>query len=68
MSEFDRLMRQGSPSTKRKKAKKEKHSKRWAWAWLIAFVLAIIPPHIGVLFFIPMMGYWIVKASIEWLG
>ena len=70
MSEFDKLMKQGSKREDVKQRQASRKSTRSALLWIlgISFFLAIIPPHIGLIVFIPALVGTLYYAGREWMG
>lgn len=70
MSEFEKLM---SGQSKRPEIQKKVNDtkvwwRNWWWVMAISFLLTIIPPHIGILAFLPALIWGWIKGSIEWMG
>ena len=70
MSEFNKLMAGGStrPAIQQRAKDKANAWRNWRWTMLISFVLVLIPPHLGILVFIPGLIWGIFVALIEWQG
>ena len=70
MSEFDKLMKEGSKRKDIKQRQVSREGCRSALLWTlgISFVLTIIPPHIGSLVFLPTLIAGFIYALREWMG
>ena len=70
MSEFDKLMKEGSKreDVKQRKAKRKGYRNALLWTLGISFCLTIIPPHVGVIVFIPTLVVAFIYALREWMG
>ena len=71
MSEFDKLMKgRGSKrkDVEKRQYYKQKIRKTLLWTLGISFLLTIIPPHIGVLVFVPTLIFSLLYSAREWIG
>lgn len=71
MSEFEKLMKSGGSNRDVIQARqKERKSTRKSLLWIlgISFLFTIIPPHLGVIVFIPALIGVVVYSSREWMG
>lgn len=70
MSEFDKLMKEGSrrKDIKQRQASREGCRSALLWTLGISFFLTIIPPHIGSLVFLPTLIVGFIYALREWMG
>lgn len=70
MSEFDKLMRKGSkrPEIQRRQENSQKRVQIATIIVGISVIFAIIPPHLGLLLFIPAVGYLFIVSKSEWMG
>ena len=70
MSEFDKLMKEGSKRPDVKKRQDARKGCRAALLWTlgISFVFTIVPPHLGAVVFLPTIVFAIIYATREWRG
>ena len=70
MSEFDKLMQGGSKrkDVEKRQVNREQIRKTLLWTLGISFLLTIIPPHIGVLVFVPTLIFSLFYSAREWMG
>lgn len=71
MSEFEKLMKSGgskrSTIQQRNKDRKETRNGLW-WVLGVSFFFSIVPPHLGLIIFIPtLIGVFIYQGR-EWMG
>ena len=69
MSEFDKLMKGGS---QRKEVKQRQGDRRQIrvmllWSFCIAIILSLIPPHLGIFLFIPILVIAFLYSLREWI-
>lgn len=70
MSEFDKLMKQGSKRevVKQRQATRKGCRSALLWSLGISFIFTIVPPHFGVLVFLPTLVVAFIYALREWMG
>ena len=70
MSAFDKLMKGGSKrkDVEKRQFDRQKIRKTLLWTLGISFLLTIIPPHIGVLVFVPTLIFSLLYSAREWIG
>ena len=70
MSEFDKLMKEGSKRPDVKKRRDSRKGCRSALLWTlgISFGFTIIPPHLGAFVFLPTLVVVFIYALREWMG
>ena len=71
MSEFDKLMKEGSKreDVKQKQASRKGCRSALLWTLGVSFIFSIfVMPHIGVLVFLPTLGVAFIYALREWMG
>ena len=70
MSEFDKLMKEGSKREDVKQRQVTRKGCRSALLWTlgISFVFTIVPPHVGSLVFVPTLLVAFIYALREWMG
>ena len=70
MSEFDKLMEEGSnrEDVKQRQATRKGCRSALLWTLGISFVFTIVPPHIGALVFLPTIVVAVIYALREWMG
>ena len=70
MSEFDKLMNEGSKREDVKQREVARKGCRSALLWTlgISFFFTIVPPHLGVLVFLPTLAVTFIYVLREWMG
>ena len=70
MSEFDKLMEEGSnrEDVKQRQATRKGCRSALLWTLGISFIFTIVPPHIGALVFLPTIVVAVIYALREWMG
>ena len=70
MSEFDKLMREGSKreDVKQRQASRKGCRSALLWTLGISFLFTIVPPHIGVIVFLPALAVSFFYGLREWMG
>ena len=70
MSEFDKLMKEGSKREdfKQRQANWKGYRSALLWTLGISFIFTIVPPHIGSLVFLPTLVVAVIYALREWMG
>ena len=70
MSEFDKLMKEGSKREDVKQRQVTRKGCRSALLWTlgISFIFTIVPPHIGALVFLPTFFVAFIYFLREWMG
>jgi polyferredoxin len=68
MSEFERLMREGSRKSKKRQAKRHSTRKTLLWALGISFLWMIFLPWIGGPIFLFLTLLALIYANREWMG
>ena len=70
MSEFDKLMKEGSKreDVKQRQAKRKGYRNALLWTLGISLSLTVIPPHVGAIVFIPTLVVAFIYALREWMG
>ena len=70
MSEFDKLMKEGSKreDVKQRQATRKGCRSLLLWTLGVSFIFTIVPPHIGVLVFLPTLVVAVIYALREWMG
>ena len=70
MSEFDKLMEEGSKREDVKQRQVTRKCCRSALLWTlgISFIFTIVPPHIGALVFLPTFFVALIYFLREWMG
>ncbi len=70
MSEFDKLMKEGSKREDVKKRQASRKGRRSALLWTlgISFCLTVILPHVGLIVFIPTLVVAFIYALREAMG
>ena len=70
MSEFDKLMAGETqrPEIQKRNADKRIAWRNWGWIMLGSFVFTLIPPHIGLIVFIPTLLWGAIMSVVETLG
>ena len=70
MSEFDKLMKEGSKreDVKQRQASRKGCRSALLWTLGVSFLFTIVPPHLGVLVFLPALVVTFFYALREWMG
>ena len=70
MSEFDKLMKEGSKreDVKQRQASRKGRRSTLLWTLGISFIFTIVPPHLGALVFLPTLVVAFIYALREWMG
>ena len=70
MSEFDKLMKEGSKREDVKQRQVTRKGCRSALLWTlgISFIFTIVPPYIGALVFLPTFFVALIYFLREWMG
>ena len=70
MSEFDKLMKEGSKreDVEQRQASRKGSRSTLLWTLGISFIFTIIPPHLGALVFLPTLVVAFIYALREWMG
>ena len=70
MSEFDKLMEEGSKreDVKQRQATRKGCRSALLWTLGISFIFTIVPPHIGAFVFLPTIVVAVIYALREWMG
>ncbi len=70
MNEFDKLMKNGSKrnDVERRQASRKRWKKLIFWILGVSFLFMIIPPHLGVIVFLPSLVVAFIYSIREWVG
>ena len=70
MSEFDKLMKEGSkrPDVKKRQATRKGRRSALLWTLGISFLLIFVNPAVGLIIFIPTLVVAFIYALREWMG
>ncbi len=70
MNEFDKLMKNGSKRKDfdRRQASKKRWKKLIFWTLGVSLLFTIIPPHIGIIVFLPSLVIAFIYSIREWIG
>ena len=70
MSEFDKLMKGGSKrkDIEKRQDDRKKNKDSLILALGISFFISIIPPHIGLIVFLPLLLFAFFYSLREWMG
>lgn len=70
MSEFDKLMKEGSkrPDVKKRQATRKGRRSALLWTLGVSFLLIFVNPSVGLIIFIPTIVVAFIYALREWMG
>ena len=71
MSEFEKLMKSGGskrPTIQKRNKDRKDTRKTLLWVLGIPFLFSIIPPHLGLIIFIPSLIGVVIYCEREWMG